>query len=61
MFGQNSLLSDAASEITVKALVDMVVLWLPAREFTRVAATYPPALAHLADLAASEPSFGGLS
>ncbi|MBI4822165.1 MAG: cyclic nucleotide-binding domain-containing protein [Deltaproteobacteria bacterium] len=61
MFGQSSLLSRAPSEITVKSLVDMVVLWLPASEFSRVAATYPPALEHLAELAASEPSFGGLS
>ncbi|MBI2378971.1 MAG: cyclic nucleotide-binding domain-containing protein [Deltaproteobacteria bacterium] len=61
MFGQSSLLSHSPSAITVQSMVDMVVLWLPAREFLRVAATYPPALEHLADLAASEPSFAGLS
>ncbi len=50
MFGQNSLLSHAASEVTVRALSDMLVLRLSAAAFSRVAMQYPTMLAHIAEL-----------
>ena len=50
--GAMSLLSQSPSEISVEAPVNMILLRLPASRFTDIAMQYPPALAHLADLAA---------
>lgn len=51
IFGQRSLLSGAPSELTVRAETEVLVLRLPARGFNALAAQYPPALAHLSELA----------
>ena len=50
MFGQRSLLSHAASEVTVHALTDMLVLRLSAVAFSRVAMQYPTMLARVVEL-----------
>ena len=50
MFGQSSLLSHAPSEVTVRALSDMLVLRLSAAAFSRVAMQYPTMLARVAEL-----------
>jgi CRP-like cAMP-binding protein len=54
MFGQNALLSNALSQIDVSTQVNMIVLRLPAAQFTRVAMQYPMLLARLAELSTSE-------
>ncbi len=54
MFGQNTLLSNEASQVDVKTRVHMVVLRLPAAKFTQVAMQYPMILARLSELATSE-------
>jgi CRP-like cAMP-binding protein len=50
MFGQSSLLSRAASQVTVRALTDMLVLRLSATAFSQVAMQYPAMLARVAEL-----------
>ncbi len=54
MFGQSTLLSNASSQVDIKARVHMIVLRLPASAFTQVAMQYPMILARLAELSASE-------
>ena len=49
-FGQGSLLGHAPSQLTVRAETEAVVLRLPASRFATLAVTYPPVLAHLADV-----------
>jgi len=51
IFGQRSLLSGAESELTARAVSDVMVFRMPARQFNALAMQYAPALAHLADLA----------
>jgi CRP-like cAMP-binding protein len=53
MFGQSSLLSQVASDISVRALSNMLVLRLPARAFHTMAMQYPGMLAHISELAGS--------
>ena len=53
MFGQAGLLTNAASDITVRALANMLVLRLPAAAFHAIAMQYPGMLAHLSELAGS--------
>lgn len=50
-FGQGSLLGQSPSQFTVTAGSEAVVLRLPASRFSTLAVTYPPVLAHLADVA----------
>jgi CRP-like cAMP-binding protein len=54
MFGQNTLLTQGASQVDVITRVDMIVLRLPAARFSRVAMQYPTMLARLAELSTSE-------
>jgi CRP-like cAMP-binding protein len=54
MFGQNSLLSHELAQVDVKTRVNMIVLRLPAVQFTRVAMQYPTILARLTELSTSE-------
>jgi CRP-like cAMP-binding protein len=54
MFGQNTLLTHQPSQVDVKTRVNMIVLRLPAAQFTRVAMQYPTILARLAELSTSE-------
>jgi cAMP-dependent protein kinase regulator len=54
MFGQNSLLSNAASQVDVCTRVNMIVLRLPAAQFTRIAMQYPTMLERLSELSTSE-------
>jgi CRP-like cAMP-binding protein len=54
MFGQNTLLSNAASQVDVQTRVNMIVLRLPAAQFTRVAMQYPTMLERLSELSTSE-------
>jgi CRP-like cAMP-binding protein len=54
MFGQNSLLSHALAQVDVKTRVNMIVLRLPAVQFTRVAMQYPTMLERLSELSTSE-------
>jgi CRP-like cAMP-binding protein len=54
MFGQNSLLSQELAQVDVKTRVNMIVLRLPAVQFTRVAMQYPTILARLTELSTSE-------
>ena len=54
MFGQSTLLSNAPSQVDIRARVHMVVLRLPAGAFTQVAMQYPTILARLAELSTSE-------
>ncbi len=49
-FGQGSLLGNSPSQFTVTAESEAVVLRLPASRFSTLAVTYPPVLAHLADV-----------
>lgn len=60
VIGQETLLSQAPSEVTATCVKEMALLCLPAASFGRVASQYPPVLAHLAELAADpgEGSFG---
>ncbi len=58
VIGQETLLSQAPSEVTATCAKEMALLCLPAASFGRVASQYPPVLAHLAELAA-DPSEGG--
>jgi cAMP-dependent protein kinase regulator len=54
MFGQNTLLSNAASQVDVQTRVNMIVLRLPAAQFTRVAMQYPTMLERLSEFSTSE-------
>jgi CRP-like cAMP-binding protein len=54
MFGQNSLLSNELSQVDVKTRVNMIVLRLPAAQFTRVAMQYPMILERLTELSTNE-------
>lgn len=49
LFGQHSLLSHAPAEHTIRVSTDALVLRLPSTSFSTFAATYPPALSHLAE------------
>ncbi len=51
ILGQTSLLERAPSPIEVRARGDALVLRLPAAQFGRLAALYPPAMAYLGELA----------
>jgi CRP-like cAMP-binding protein len=53
MFGQSSLLTQDASDISVRALANMLVLRLPARAFHSMAMQYPGMLAHVSELSGS--------
>jgi CRP-like cAMP-binding protein len=53
MFGQSSLLTQAASDVSVRALGNMLVLRLPARAFHTMAMQYPGMLAHVSELASA--------
>jgi CRP-like cAMP-binding protein len=50
LFGQSGLLTHAASDVTIRALANMLVLRLPAQAFHSVVMQYPGMLAHLSDL-----------
>jgi cAMP-dependent protein kinase regulator len=54
MFGQNTLLSNAASQVDVQARVNMVLLRLPTAQFSRVAMQYPTMLERLSEYSTSE-------
>jgi CRP-like cAMP-binding protein len=54
MFGQNTLLTQALSQVDVTTHVNMIVLRLPVVQFTRVAMQYPMVLERLAELSTSE-------
>ena len=54
MFGQNTLLTQQPSQVDVKTRVNMIVLRLPAAQFTRVAMQYPTMLERVAELSTSE-------
>lgn len=54
MFGQNTLLTQALSQVDVTTSVNMIVLRLPVAQFTRVAMQYPMVLERLAELSTSE-------
>jgi CRP-like cAMP-binding protein len=58
-FGQGALVSGVASDTSLLAATELVVLRLPASKFAALAALYPPALAHLSETAA-EPLRGSL-
>jgi CRP-like cAMP-binding protein len=49
-FGHGSLLGGRAAAETVTAVTESLVLRLPAAKFATLAALYPPALAHLAEI-----------
>jgi CRP-like cAMP-binding protein len=59
-FGQGSLLGGRPSEVTLLAATELVLLRLPASKFNVLAAQYPPALAHLSEIAA-DPVRGSLA
>ncbi len=50
-FGHASLLGKGAADVTVRAATEAVLLRMPASGFASLAALYPPALAHLAEIA----------
>ncbi len=50
LFGQSGLLTHAASDVTIRSLVNMLVLRLPAQAFHGVVMQYPGMLAHLSEL-----------
>ena len=54
VFGHASLLGAGTASVTVRAASEAVLLRMPAAGFASLAALYPPALAHLAEIA-SEP------
>lgn len=54
IFGQRSLLSREASEVTVRCDTQSIILRMPAARFTELAATFPTVLAHLSELSAGE-------
>ena len=54
MFGQNTILAQAPSQVDVIAQVDMILLRLPFAQFTKVAMQHPTVLARLAELSTSE-------
>jgi CRP-like cAMP-binding protein len=51
LFGHAALLSNAAASRTIKVASEAVLLRLPASKFGAFIAEFPPALAHLAELA----------
>ncbi len=51
MFGQASLLTQDPSDVSVRALANMLVLRLPSAAFHTIAMQYPGMLAHLSELA----------
>ncbi len=53
MFGQGSLLTHEPSDVTVRAMANMLLLRLPADGFQKIAMQYPGLLAHISDLASS--------
>ena len=53
MFGQNSLLTNEPSDVTVRARDNMLVLRLPSPAFHSIAMQYPGILAHVSELASS--------
>jgi CRP-like cAMP-binding protein len=53
MFGQSSLLTQDPSDITVKALYNMLVLRLPGPAFQSLVMQYPGVLAHVSELASN--------
>jgi len=53
MFGQSSLLTHEPSDVTVRAMANMLLLRLPADGFQKIAMQYPGLLAHISDLASS--------
>lgn len=57
LFGHAALLSNAPSTKTVRVVTESVLLRLPAAKFNAFAMEYPPALAHLAELAAEPTAF----
>jgi CRP-like cAMP-binding protein len=57
MIGHESLLSHAPATRTIVAETEALVLRMPEKKFSAFAAHYPPALAHLTELAARPQSF----
>lgn len=53
MFGQSSLLTHDPSDVTVRAMANMLVLRLPGPAFQAIAMQYPGMLAHVSELAGS--------
>jgi CRP-like cAMP-binding protein len=49
MFGQQTLLAHAASQLDIDARVNLIVLRLPAAEFSRLAMQYPSRLAKVSE------------
>ncbi|HMJ03637.1 MAG TPA: cyclic nucleotide-binding domain-containing protein [Conexibacter sp.] len=50
LFGQSGLLMKATSDVSIRALANMLVLRLPAQAFHSVVMQYPGMLAHLSEL-----------
>jgi CRP-like cAMP-binding protein len=50
LFGQSGLLTQAPSDVAIRALANMLVLRLPAQAFHSVVMQYPGMLAHLSEL-----------
>ena len=50
LFGQSGLLAQTPSDVTIRALANMLVLRLPAQAFHNVVMQYPGMLAHLSEL-----------
>lgn len=57
--GVAALFARAPAAATVTTLAECVLLRLPAKRLAELVAAYPPALAHLAEIAAREPAVGG--
>lgn len=57
--GVAALFARAPATATVTAAAECVLLRLPATKLHAFVATYPPALAHLAEIASREPALGG--
>lgn len=57
--GAASLVAAAPASATVTTTAECVLLRLPAAKFHALAASFPPALAHLAEIAAREDARGG--
>ena len=53
MFGQLSLLTSEASDVTIRAAGNMLVLRLPSPAFHSIAMQYPGILAHVSELSSS--------
>ena len=61
VFGQRTLLSREPSKLDVRCATDMLLLRLPARRFTELAALYPPVLVYLSEVSASAETSDPLS